>query len=160
MVMNPLDTAKAGVHELVTPFYHLNLQKDQGDYLGLASGALYTSTTVVVGGVLVKAAIKTTDRARIAAKTKPPRVRDERGSIRLPGGGPLSPNQMNQAIQRGNAPAGLRRVDRGKIPGEQTHIHLNDGSALNMDGTWKHGGTTLTNDQSKWLEANGWVIPR
>ncbi len=86
--------------------------------------------------------------------------RDERGAIRLPGGGPLSPNQMNRTIMRGNAPSGLTRVDRGKIPGEQTHIHMDDGSALNMDGTWKHGGTTLTNDQAAWLEANGWVIPR
>lgn len=67
---------------------------------------------------------------------------------------------MNQAILRGGAPKGLTRVDRGKIPGEQTHIHFEDGSALNMDGTWKHGGTSLTNAQIKWLEANGWVVPR
>jgi hypothetical protein len=65
---------------------------------------------------------------------------------------------MNQAILRGKAPAGLRRVDRGKIPGEQTHIHFDDGSALNMDGTWKHGGTTLTKAQAKWLGANGWEL--
>lgn len=87
-------------------------------------------------------------------------MKSERGSIQLPGGRPLSPNQMNKAISRGQAPSGLVRVDRGRVPGEQTHIHLDDGSALNIDGTWKHGGTVLTNAQAEWLEANGWVLPR
>ena len=73
-----------------------------------------------------------------------------------------SPNQLNKLIKQGNSPAGLKRVDVGKVKGEQTHIHFNDkgGSALNIDGTWKHGGTTLTNKQSKWLKANGWTLPQ
>lgn len=66
---------------------------------------------------------------------------------------------MNQAINRGQAPDGLKRVDTGSVKGEQTHMHLDDGSALNLDGTWKHGGTELTKKQAQWLEQNGWVIP-
>lgn len=73
--------------------------------------------------------------------------------------GPLSPNQMNAAIKRGAAPAGIRRVDTGKIPGEQTHVHFSDKSALNIDGSWKHGRTTVTRGQRRWLEENGWVVP-
>ncbi len=72
----------------------------------------------------------------------------------------LSPNQMNQAILRGSAPSGIKRVDTGKVPGEQTHVHFENGAALNKDGTWKHGFTNVTNTQRKWLESNGWVVPR
>lgn len=54
----------------------------------------------------------------------------------------------------------LKRVDTGKVTGEQTHVHFDEGSALNMDGTWKHGGTEITNRQADWLGGNGWVIPR
>ena len=71
----------------------------------------------------------------------------------------LSPNQMNKAILTGKAPRGIKRVDTGKIPGEQTHVHFEDGSALNIDGTWKHGGTAITNKQSAWLRKNGWTVP-
>ena len=52
----------------------------------------------------------------------------------------------------GTTPA--RRVT-GKNP-----AHLSDGSALNMDGTWKHGGTTLTRKQAAWLKQHGWVMPQ
>jgi len=48
--------------------------------------------------------------------------------------------------------------DRGKIRGEQDHVHFNDGSALNKDGTWKHGKIRLTNEQIKYLQQNGWHI--
>jgi hypothetical protein len=75
---------------------------------------------------------------------------------------PLSPNQMNQAIQRGAAPPGIVRVDIGKVTGEQTHAVFGRGQgapSLNMDGTWKHGYVDLTKDQITWLRSNGWSIP-
>jgi hypothetical protein len=76
----------------------------------------------------------------------------------------LSPNQLNKLIKTGNAPTGLDRVDVGKIKGEQTHVHLSNGAALNMDGTWKHLPTgskpLLTKQQSEFLKANGWRLPR
>jgi RHS repeat-associated protein len=71
----------------------------------------------------------------------------------------LSPNQMNQAILRGQAPKGIRRVDQPKVPHEQLHVTFDDGSALNIDGTWKHGGRPITNAQREWLVSNGWVVP-
>jgi hypothetical protein len=82
-----------------------------------------------------------------------------------PGGvarGP-SANQMNSEIQRGQAPRTVERVDTGKITGEQTHVHFDDGSALNFDGTWKHGpdrgGThTISNAERDWLRRHGWPI--
>ncbi len=72
---------------------------------------------------------------------------------------PLSPNQINKLVGKGNAPKGLDRVDVGKIKGEQTHIHFDDGAALNMNGTWKHGSTTLTKAQKEFLVKNGWKLP-
>jgi hypothetical protein len=68
----------------------------------------------------------------------------------------ISPNQMNKAIQNGQAPKSIERVDIGKIKGEQTHVHLDDGSALNVDGSWKHGGRQLTNAEKDWLRGSGW----
>jgi len=70
----------------------------------------------------------------------------------------LSPNQMNKAIQRGQAPRGITRIDIGKVKGEQAHATFRDGSALNKDGTWKHGGMRLTNEQKQWLRDNGWAL--
>ncbi len=72
---------------------------------------------------------------------------------------PLSPNQMNKAIKRGQAPKGMKRVDTGKIKGEQTHAHFDNGAALNKDGTWKHGSADITAKQKDWLTNNGWTLP-
>ena len=80
----------------------------------------------------------------------------------------LTPNQINKAIRQGKTPTGkvdMVRVDTGKILGEQTHIHLSDGSALNMDGTWKHLSKsgqppTLNSRQAEWLQNSGWVVPK
>ncbi len=70
----------------------------------------------------------------------------------------LTPNQMNSAIRRGQAPRGIRRVDIGKVTGEQTHAVVNGGS-LNIDGSWKHlPDSPLTGPQTTWLRGNGWKI--
>lgn len=71
-----------------------------------------------------------------------------------------SPNQLNKQIQRGLAPKGVQRVDIGKVTGEQTHVHFDDGSALNIDGTWKHGESDLSNSVKDWLQSNGWTTPK
>jgi hypothetical protein len=67
---------------------------------------------------------------------------------------------MNQQIQRGQAPTGIERIDVGKVENEQLHVHFKDGSALNVDGTWKHGGTALTKAQAEWLAGHGWTVPQ
>jgi hypothetical protein len=60
-----------------------------------------------------------------------------------------SPNQLNNEIKQGKAPKDVERVDVGKVKGEQTHAHFKDGSALNKDGTWKHGESTLSRANQK-----------
>jgi hypothetical protein len=70
-----------------------------------------------------------------------------------------SVNRMNKEIQRGQAPRGVKRADKGKVPGEQDHVHLNDGSAINQDGTWKHGVSELTSAIRDWLASWGWKLP-
>ena len=73
----------------------------------------------------------------------------------------LSFNQMKQAIDTGKAPRGITRVDyKGLRKFEKRHVHFNNGAALNIDGTWKHGWIRLTNEQIKWLIQNGWKIPK
>jgi hypothetical protein len=47
----------------------------------------------------------------------------------------------------------------GKVTGEQDHVHFDDGSGLNRDGTWKHSGRDLTNAQADWLREHGWEVP-
>ena len=83
------------------------------------------------------------------------RAMDDTGAL----GRGLTPNQMNQAIFRNQAPKGIVRIDTPKVPGEQLHATFDDGSALNVDGSWKHGGVTLTNAQRAWLSDNGWTVP-
>jgi len=70
-----------------------------------------------------------------------------------------STNQIEQKIKKGQAPKNIKRADKGKVKGEQDHIHLEDGSALNKDGSWKHGGRDLTNKEKDWLADNGWNLP-
>lgn len=68
-------------------------------------------------------------------------------------------NQLNKDIQKGKAPEGITRFDKGTDrPGEQPHVHIGK-NALNQDGTWRHGATELTKEQIKYLESNGWKIP-
>jgi hypothetical protein len=97
---------------------------------------------------------------RAAKKTLPPRSADEIAASRaqwLAKYGP-KPNQMNQQIHRGAAPRTITRVDTPKIPGEQLHVHLEGGHALNIDGTWKHGGRALTAAEEAWLRSHNWPL--
>ena len=73
----------------------------------------------------------------------------------------LSPNQMQKTVERGQAPKGIERVDKGNPDlFEQPHVHFQNGAALNKDGTWKHGNALLTDDQTKWLQDNEWALPK
>ncbi len=64
-------------------------------------------------------------------------------------------------LHRGRAPASVDRVDPGNYVdhGELPHVHFTDGSALNVDGTWKYGGKLLTSKEKKWLKSYGWKMP-
>ena len=67
---------------------------------------------------------------------------------------------MKSQVMRGQAPDSVDGVDSPKFPNEQPHIHFKDGNALNIDGTWKHGGRPLTNAEAEWITSNGWSLPR
>ena len=68
-------------------------------------------------------------------------------------------NQLQEDIKKGKAPGKIYRVDKGNPNhGEQPHIHFSDGSALNMDGTWKHGKRKLYNAEREFLRKYGWKI--
>jgi hypothetical protein len=71
-----------------------------------------------------------------------------------------SRNQMQKQVEKGQAPKTVERVDPGIGPNEQDHIHFTDDSALNADGTWKHGGRPLTNAETEWIQQNGWNTPQ
>ena len=68
-------------------------------------------------------------------------------------------NQLQQDVSRGKAPDGIKRFDKGNPKHkEQDHVHFENGSALNKDGTWKHGKGNLTKEQQNYLKQNGWNI--
>jgi RHS repeat-associated protein len=78
---------------------------------------------------------------------------------------PPSVNQMNQQINKGQAPSGVVRVDPSTttVPGSQDHAHLDDGSAINRDGTTRHNNRkgqppAPNNNQKKWLRKCGWKV--
>ena len=73
-----------------------------------------------------------------------------------------SVNQINNDVKKGKAPDGIKRADTGKVTGEQDHVHLDNGNALNRDGTWKHlkSDEGLTRAQEKYLSSSGWTLPK
>ena len=69
-------------------------------------------------------------------------------------------NQLQKDVKKGQAPNGIKRFDAGKGYKEQDHVHFEDNknSALNKDGTWKHGDYELNKKQKEYLKQNGWKI--
>mgnify|MGYP003299892717 CR=1 FL=1 len=65
---------------------------------------------------------------------------------------------LQQDVEKGTCPKGIKRFDKGRGFKEQDHVHFKDNSALNKDGTWKHGKRDLTKDEMKYLKENGWNI--
>jgi hypothetical protein len=72
----------------------------------------------------------------------------------------MSVNQMNQEIQQGRAPRSIKRIDPANPERYDRfiHAHFDDGSALYINGEWKHGSKKLTNAEKEWLKKNGWNI--
>ena len=119
-------------------------------------------TAVGIGSALMKGSL-----AKPALEGDPwsPEIVAERAKLweQLYGSGPskrMSPNQMNQQIAKGNAPAGIIRVDTPRTANEQLHAHFNADTALNVDGTWKHDRPSntvpiITSAQAEWLKKGG-----
>lgn len=70
-----------------------------------------------------------------------------------------TPGNLQKQIEQGKAPKSVDRADRGRGPYEKDHLHFKDESALNSDGTWKHGNRELTRQEIEWLQKNGWNPP-
>lgn len=74
----------------------------------------------------------------------------------------ISINQINQKIQKGQAPKSIIRAESDKFSSSKIdpdHIHFDNGSALRRDGTFKHGWKKLTNEEKEFLIKNGFKIP-
>jgi hypothetical protein len=70
-------------------------------------------------------------------------------------------NKMNDKVKKGQAPKTVDRVDQASlnIGDNHAHVHFTDGHALKDDGTWKHGGRTLSGKEEAWLQKHGWTLP-
>ena len=73
---------------------------------------------------------------------------------------PSSAGEMQKEVERGQAPRGIKSVDKGRVPFEKDNAHTDDGRALNNDGTWKHGDGDVSKKIKKWLGDHGWKVPR
>lgn len=72
---------------------------------------------------------------------------------------PKSPGQLQKQVEKGQVPKEVDRVDKPHVPGQKPHVHLDDGTSLNNDGTVhdKHkGNPNPSNKTKKWLNKNGW----
>ena len=67
-------------------------------------------------------------------------------------------NQLNNDITKKKAPMGLKRFDKSHGKGGQEHVHFDNNSALNKDGSWKEGDYKLSNKIIDYLKENGWKI--
>ena len=62
-------------------------------------------------------------------------------------------------VERKQSPRGIDRVDSAHdSPNTKDHVHFDDGTSLNWDGTIhdaKGGVPDPTSKQSRWLDENG-----
>jgi len=68
-------------------------------------------------------------------------------------------NRLSQTIKKGQAPKSIIRLDKGKNYKELPHVHFDNGSALKINGVWKHGYKELTNKEIKFLKRYEWILP-
>ncbi|HYW12862.1 MAG TPA: RHS repeat-associated core domain-containing protein [Longimicrobium sp.] len=85
------------------------------------------------------------------------RTANEVGSEAL--GASSSPGRMQREVERGQAPRTVDRVDQGRGPYEKDHVEFLSGDALNRDGSWKHGGRSLSNAEQAWIRKHEWSLP-
>ncbi len=67
--------------------------------------------------------------------------------------------KMNRQISKGQAPRGIKRIDKDiDSHGGSVHAHVN-GGAIRTNGTIKHPlKSPVTNNQRKWLKGHGWTL--
>ncbi len=78
-----------------------------------------------------------------------------------------SVHRMNDDLRRGvSGTEGLHRADKAHIPGDQDHVHTDEGPAIKKGGGWKdRGGATdaeldelLSKKNKQWLKSWGWNV--
>ncbi|SMD16453.1 hypothetical protein [Sporomusa malonica] len=72
-----------------------------------------------------------------------------------------SAGSLQRQVEKGQAPKEVDRVDKPHVPGQKPHVHFNDGTSLNNDGTIHdaHNGTPKPSNKTKeWLKDNGWIV--
>ena len=137
-----------GVWDMVEGF-------ENGDYLQVSIGAgslILDVSTMGVGGTIIKGGLKKVIKEGAEELAEQGLKQGVRSTAK-------SMNQLNQLVKTGKAPKTITRFDIGKVKGEINHVHFDNGAALNVDGTWKHGFKNLTNKEIKLLKENGWIIP-
>jgi hypothetical protein len=58
-------------------------------------------------------------------------------------------NQGPQSVNRVDIPG--KGINGETIHNQMPHVHLKDGRAFNLDGTWKHGEGNISNQIINWL---------
>jgi hypothetical protein len=76
---------------------------------------------------------------------------------------PTKPNQMQQEVNKGQAPREIERVDKPHVPGQEPHVHYKNGTSSNQSGTVHdshRGHPNPSKTTKKWLEKHGWTPPK
>ena len=158
----------------VEPSGHATMAVIAGAGMATVGGAA-TGTIIIVGGTYyVSDKIdtyvdsKTTTYSRAASKTiSQNNVKDKIDKkINWRNKGNKKNNnksirQMQNEVEKGKAPRGIDRVDKPHVQGQQPHVHFNDGTSLNMDGTIHdkiNGIPHITNKIRIWLIEHGWKV--
>ncbi len=73
----------------------------------------------------------------------------------------VAPNQIQTLIKKGQTESVFKRLDSPKVLGEQLHMHFKDDdeSALNIDGSWKHGNYNIPTSAKEQLREWGFIVP-
>jgi hypothetical protein len=76
---------------------------------------------------------------------------------------PKSAGNMQQQVERGQAPREVERVDRADPPmAPEPHVHYKDGTSSTQSGGVHDAGNGYPNPSNQtrsWLDANGWTPP-
>lgn len=78
------------------------------------------------------------------------------------GRNPLNNRSETVQANRASSPRGVTRADKGKAKGEKDHVHLDNGKAINIDGSMKHDPRPtepIPGRIASWLDSIGWKSP-
>ena len=71
-----------------------------------------------------------------------------------------SAGKIQQDVNKGRAPMSVDRVDPPHESGGKPHVHFNDKSAINYDGSSRHGSHKITREEKKFFNKYGWSFKK